>query len=231
MLLANHDGHLMAPPSTGLRGSCPGCGDRVDSAVGEIVTPHWRHHGQRDCDSWAGGETDWHLGWKAEAIRAGWQVEVTMRDGDVLHRADAVGPRGQIVEFQHSSLPPSDIAERSNFYAARGLLIWVFDQDGSAWRRKFYGWRDDGHDFKALLTLDTGDRLGILGDEMRWAARSALFDRSVLVAARRVQAASIPCFTCGGLPDHFFPDGSQAYACSHATGVDKSTAEAYRKRT
>lgn len=219
MLLARMpDGTIDMPTTTGQRATCPGCGARVDAAVGELVIAHWRHHGERDCDSWSGGETDWHLGWKAAAVKTrGWHIEVPF--GLPPHRADAVGPKGHIVEFQHSSLSSDDMDERAAFYAERGPVIWVLDGTTS-WAKRWKKWRYEGTDHAGLLVLDTGDKalcLDPVSGEVRSVGRSDLFDRTVASMAMRVHTTATPCFTCGDTPDHHFPDGSPAYSCSHTT--------------
>lgn len=141
MLLATDaTGQVRTPIETGERGKCPGCEASVLSKVGLIVRPHWAHFGRSECDSWAGGETDWHLGWKQLALEAGWSVERSMREGEVLHRADAVSDRGHVVEFQHSRLNVPELRERSDFYGTRGVLCWVLDGSVSGWRRIWWEW-------------------------------------------------------------------------------------------
>lgn len=140
LLASDREGRLRVPVVTGERGSCPGCAAAVISKVGQLVRPHWAHHSSTDCDSWAGGETDWHMTWKQRALELGWGVEVSMREADFLHRADAVSPRDHVVEFQHSRLKPGELNERSAFYGARGVMCWVFDGGVAGWRSSWWDW-------------------------------------------------------------------------------------------
>ncbi len=161
MLLANDPVGLVRPPRrSGERGSCPGCEAQVISKVGLIVRPHWAHHNASECDTWAGGETDWHLGWKSHALKAGWRVEVSMREGDVLHRADAVSRRGHIVEFQHSGLKVPEIEERSGFYGRHGVMCWVLDGEIRQWRSAWWDWRKGRSEPPAGVSFVVLDELG-----------------------------------------------------------------------
>jgi hypothetical protein len=209
------DGTRRSPHLTGERGTCPGCEQRIDAVVGEIVIPHWRHVGNRDCDSWAEGETDWHGQWKIEAKQAGFQVEVTYREP--IHRADAVSPTGIVYEFQHSGLTPDELLERSTFYDQRGPLIWVFDANGP-WRRRWHRWREEGQGFfPGLMAMDEGPRLWLMsnGDShpiQPWELFSA---RTQAAARREWVERRWRCATCGAPPASFFPDGSATSRCSH----------------
>ena len=219
MLLATWaDGRVEPPERTGDRATCPGCGARVDAVVGEIVIPHWRHHAIQDCDSWAGGETLWHLEWKSRAYAAGWRIEVGY-PGPPIHRADAVSLRGHVVEFQHSSLSVDDLAERTDFYAGKGPLVWVLDATGSSWRKRWHKWKKTGTDLRALLILDEGEgvpmwALNAIDGRVFRISRLQMFEKMTQREAMKIHSVSIPCWTCGVLPDHFFHDGSPAYPCS-----------------
>ena len=218
MLLANDpNGQIRAPEHTGERGTCPGCGARVDSAVGDIVIPHWRHYGQSDCDTWAGGETDWHLEWKKAAMQAGYRIEV--RFGPPLHRADAVSPRGHVIEFQHSSLSPDDIEERSAFYSRFGPLTWVFDGTVSSWRKRWHRWRKAQTPCGDVSVLDEGERLWVLdpSEERTYTTtRAGVFAGRIQVDAMRSWSGSTPCASCGVMPTHSYADGSPGYRfCLH----------------
>jgi hypothetical protein len=226
MLLANDRmGQTRAPESTGERGTCPGCGARVDSAVGEIVTPHWRHFAQADCDSWAGGETDWHLGWKLEALQAGYRVEVPF--GPPLHRADAVSPRGHVIEFQHSGLNRDELDERTEFYAGHGPLTWVFDGVGP-WRRRWFNWQKRGEYPMAMLVLDEGERLWVLDptkERPHTVTRAAVLTARVQVASMHLWSMDTPCATCGSAPTHSYSDGSPGHRfCLHNPIYESVTA-------
>jgi hypothetical protein len=221
MLLAiDRSGQMRAPTRTGERGTCPGCGARVDSAVGDLVIPHWRHFAQSDCDSWSGGETDWHLQWKKDAIAAGWSVEVPFI-GPPLHRADAVSSRGHVIEFQHSGLNPYDLEERSMFYARFGPLTWVFDGAVSAWQRRWHKWRKNGASEEAIgvLAIEEPGRVWVLDPSTGrpfTTTRAGVLGSRVQVASMRWWSSDTACVTCGAMPTHAYPDGSPGYRfCLH----------------
>lgn len=100
-------------------GTCPGCAGEVVAKCGGIVSWHWAHVAGQDCDPWAEPMTEWHREWQGEFPLE--QQEVVMGP----HRADVVTADGDILEFQHSSISPAEIAEREAFYGDR--LFWVFD--------------------------------------------------------------------------------------------------------
>lgn len=107
---------IMAEP--GVDGVCPTCRRQLIPHCGEILRWHWAHKSD-DCDGWSEGETDWHWDWKQEVPES--HREVVMGP----HRADAIGRRGTVVEFQHSSISPEDVHEREDFYGTR--MLWVVD--------------------------------------------------------------------------------------------------------
>jgi len=219
MLLAiDPTGKMRGPLRTGERGTCPGCGGRVDSSFGELVIPHWRHFGQRDCDSWAGGETDWHLEWKQRAMHAGYRIEVPFV-GPPLHRADAVSTRGNVVEFQHSGLNREELVERSAFYVGFGPLTWVFDGEVSTWRKRWHKWRKEGEEELGVVALDELERVWVMdpmSDRPYTTTRAGVLEARVQVASRRWWSSDIPCVTCGVSPTHSYADGSPGYRfCLH----------------
>jgi hypothetical protein len=101
------------------RAHCAACGGEVAAKCGAIVTPHWAHVAREDCDDWSEVGTAWHRGWQ-ECVEPS-QREVVMG----WHRADLVTPLGYVIELQHSSISPDQIAAREAFYGPR--MIWVFD--------------------------------------------------------------------------------------------------------
>lgn len=120
MLYAIQDGKtekVLATPQA--RAKCPSCEQPVIAKCGEIVTWHWAHL-SADCDTWAEGETPWHMEWKSRFKN----VEVTMRRDGEWHRADVVTEGGWVVEFQHSYISPENVRAREDFYRN---MIWVFD--------------------------------------------------------------------------------------------------------
>jgi hypothetical protein len=121
MLLADDGTGQRTPASPGEAGWCPLCQEQLIAKCGEIVTWHWAHHAQFDCDPWSEPESDWHADWKR--LFQPEQTEVTVGS----HRADII-TNGTVIELQHQSLAVSEIRERERFYRANvGAIVWVFD--------------------------------------------------------------------------------------------------------
>ena len=102
----------------GLSANCPQCSAKVIPKCGELVIHHWAHEADYDCDPWWEHESEWHRSWKALAKPE--RTEVTLGN----HRADIVRSDGTVVELQHSTISPEEIAERERFYKK---MIWLFD--------------------------------------------------------------------------------------------------------
>jgi len=121
-----HDknGNKIRPSETGDRAICKMCGGILIAHCGDIRPKHWQHKSKKDCDSWKGEETDWHLNWKAKFPEKSQEVVIT-KDGDT-HRADVKTKEGIVLEFQNSSISYSDIAEREDFY---GNMLWVVNAE------------------------------------------------------------------------------------------------------
>jgi hypothetical protein len=103
----------------GASASCPSCAADVQPKCGAIVSWHWAHAARNDCDPWAEPDSSWHRAWQ-EAVPP--ERREVVRGS---HRADIVSADGWVVELQHSSIPPAEIAEREAFYGPR--MMWVFD--------------------------------------------------------------------------------------------------------
>lgn len=101
----------------GLAGLCPGCGAEMVPKCGDINRWHWSHAAGPDCDPWYEPESAWHLRWKALASPC--RVEVVMG----RHRADIV-TTDWIIELQHSSLAPCEVAAREAYY---DRMLWLVD--------------------------------------------------------------------------------------------------------
>lgn len=114
--LNEHDTKVEATP--GGRGTCPGCGAQMVAKCGAINIWHWAHESRQDCDPWWEPESEWHRWWKQ--LVSPDRCEVVKGQ----HRADMIGAGGVVIELQHSSISPCEIAERERFY---GHMIWVFD--------------------------------------------------------------------------------------------------------
>lgn len=113
------DSKHLRPLESGQRSTCPECDAEIVACCGTIKTWYWRHLILGNC-KYGEGETEWHMEWKQFFLDHGCDIEVKIGN----HRADAVLPDGTVVEFQHSSISPEEIAEREAEYKK---LIWVFD--------------------------------------------------------------------------------------------------------
>jgi hypothetical protein len=116
MLYAQHNGEQIEATPNLRRARCRICEQEVIAKCGEIIVWHWAHR-TTDCDPWSESETAWHKNWK-ELFPMEWR-EVRMG----AHRCDVRTPT-HVVELQHSSIGPPEIAEREAFY---GQMVWVFD--------------------------------------------------------------------------------------------------------
>lgn len=148
-------------------GICP-YGHSMIPKCGMLVCWHWAHEAGVTCDLWQDGETEWHLRWKAlfpegwveKIVRQNLQkeehewIEDARRYGALIpewmletHIADVQTPAGTVVEFQHSSISPEEIAERNRFYGSK--LIWVFDfREIREARRVTFRKQNYGHSFR-----------------------------------------------------------------------------------
>lgn len=122
---------LRRSPEPGLRGLCDLCGGETVSRCGEVRIHHWAHLRIQNCDPWWENETDWHRNSKQDFPEHCREVVVISEDGK-KHRADVKTDIGRVVEFQRSSIKPTERRAREEFY---GDMIWVI-----------YGLRSD-HDF------------------------------------------------------------------------------------
>lgn len=143
-----------------LDGLCPGCKEKVIAKCGKHVVWHWAHT-SRHCDPWWETETEWHRNWK-NRFPIEWQ-EVSLIDPGTqeLHIADVRTPAGLVLEFQHSTIDPSEVEARQHFYQK---IIWVVD-----------GRKNDFDGFNFTNGRTRPNQHGIV--EFRWFSRSKLFDR------------------------------------------------------
>lgn len=103
---------------------CPYCKTKLIPKCGEINIWHWSHKSIIRCDRWSEGETDWHLGWKADVRKL--NCEVIIKKRGKKHIADIVGNNGVIIELQNSPISVAEIKERELFY---GNMIWLFNAE------------------------------------------------------------------------------------------------------
>src|SRR3990172_718060 len=101
-----------------INGFCPSCKESLVTKCGDIVSWHFAHHHQPDCDPWYEGESAWHLRWKEQLPDEMTEVVIGK------HRADIVSTDGSVIELQASFIPPAEIEEREAFYQN---MKWVLD--------------------------------------------------------------------------------------------------------
>lgn len=113
-----HDGEVTAESTTQHLSQPRPCGTPVIAKCGRVVIHHWADKAGGECDPWSELVGPWHLAWQEAAPPE--RREVVMGP----HRADAVTPRGMVVELQHSPISPEVVTERETFY---GDMVWLFD--------------------------------------------------------------------------------------------------------
>lgn len=152
---------LRVEPQPKLQGVCPGCGEKVIAKCGNHVIWHWAHAYRKHCDQWWEAETEWHRRWKMQ-FPSEWQ-EVPLVDGatNELHIADVRTPAELVIEFQHSTIDPSEVQARQNFYQK---MIWVVD-----------GCKNDHDRFNFSNMRSRPNNAGIA--QFQWFGRSMLFAR------------------------------------------------------
>lgn len=100
------------------RGMCDLCKSVMIAKCGSQVIHHWAHESVAECDPWWEPETEWHRNWKEMFPPAAREVVIPP------HRADVRLPSGLVIELQHSSISPEDVAARERHYET---MVWVFD--------------------------------------------------------------------------------------------------------
>ena len=135
---------------------CPICGEPVIVRNGSLVTPHFAHKSNSNCDTFTHDMSDWHKWWQEQfpvknrehieemefdmndwgwtAVARGFsgkkskEFERKNRGRVILkHRAD-VRVCGYVIEFQNSSISREEFNERNWFYTSIGCkVIWVFN--------------------------------------------------------------------------------------------------------
>lgn len=129
------------------RAVCPVCRSPVLAKCGELVTWHWAHQAQVECDSFGEPETEWHREWKRAFESLGYTVERVFQGDGETHRADVYDSvRRRVVELQHSALDARAVWARIWFYRQyAGGLVWLFD--ARAWNLAL-AWRDGYWSFR-----------------------------------------------------------------------------------
>lgn len=143
------------------RGICRACEGEVVAKCGKFKVWHWSHKSLTDCDRWWESETDWHRNWK-DKFPKDWQ-EIILRDqvSQEKHIADVRTEHGVVVEFQRSSIDPTEVSARENFYQR---MVWVID-----------GLKNDFDRFNFSMSRARPSENGLAGFE--WYSRSKLFHR------------------------------------------------------
>lgn len=147
-------------------------GNKWISAVGQIVSPHWKlRRGQDDVEGSKETITKWHLDWQY-ALRdfCKMDLEVYKHDPDAFgktkRRADCFHEGARLViEVQHSKITLSDAVERTNFWESLGYnVIWIFHENilNKVWKDKLisadknntiYGWEEgEKGEFQSVRT-------------------------------------------------------------------------------
>ncbi len=113
-----------ANPQPKVHGRCPHCGEEVISKCGRVKIWHWAHKSREVCDPWWENETEWHRAWKDNFPKEWQEISALDPETGETHIADVKTSHGMVVEFQHSTMPPEELAARERFY---GNMIWIVD--------------------------------------------------------------------------------------------------------
>ncbi|NKK36811.1 hypothetical protein GFL72_19525 [Rhizobium leguminosarum bv. viciae] len=122
--------------TTGVRGTCPGCGSPMIAKCGLKRLHHWAHASTVVCDRWWEAETEWHRAWK-NLFPAEWQEIRHVAIDSEIHIADVKTASGTVVEFQHSAITPQERVSREAFY---NVMVWIVD--GARLKRDLPSFRD-----------------------------------------------------------------------------------------
>jgi hypothetical protein len=108
----------------GLRGICVNCQSDMVAKCGQVKVSHWAHKSKKSCDPWWENETEWHRTWKNHFPKE-WQekIHIDATTGE-KHIADIKTDQELIIEFQHSTIEPSEVQSREEFYKK---MVWVVD--------------------------------------------------------------------------------------------------------
>ncbi|WP_167629967.1 competence protein CoiA family protein [Listeria valentina] len=123
--------HLKAKQGSFL---CPACGEELILKCGDIKLPHFAHKQGTRCRFSSEGETRKHLLGKKELCRwllyQGFEVKLESFLKAIHRQADLLVDGQYAVEFQCSTIPTSQLLERTNDYLSERLTpIWLLGQD------------------------------------------------------------------------------------------------------
>ena len=108
--------------SEGAKGFCPSCKSEVFARCGDYRVKHWAHKGNRNCDPWSEGETEWHRGWKNLFPKECQEnIHIDSATGE-KHIADIKTDKGFVIEFQNSPIKADEIKSREDFYKN---MVWL----------------------------------------------------------------------------------------------------------
>lgn len=160
MRFANVDG-VRSEARPKLRGICRGCEEEVIAKCGKHIVWHWAHRSLANCDRWWEAETEWHRHWK-NLFPTEWQETILHDDSTgEKHIADVKTAHGVVVEFQRSSIDPTEVKLREQFY---NRMVWVIDGTRNELDKANFGM------FRSRI-----DQNGFAN--LHWYSRSKLFAR------------------------------------------------------
>lgn len=109
---------------------CPSCQAPVILKIGEINIPHFAHKNRTFCDSFSEPESSLHLHGKLLLHhffhRLHFKVELEAYLTEIRQRADLLVEERYAIEFQCSTIPVSQLKERSNGYKQLHIHpVWI----------------------------------------------------------------------------------------------------------
>jgi competence protein CoiA len=113
------------------------------------------------CDHWWESETEWHRQWKDRFPTEGQEIVLTNGQTGERHIADVRTAGGLVIEFQRSTIDPSEVQAREAFYKK---MIWIVD-----------GCRNDADKYNFSNMRSSPDADGFVSFDSH--GRSKLFDR------------------------------------------------------
>jgi len=116
--------NLRIEAQSGLKGTCPACGQPVIAKCGTVRIHHWSHQREKVCDKWWENETEWHRHWKNNYPEDWQEISLLEVKTNERHFADVKTAHGLVIEFQHSPIHSEERISREKFY---GNMVWVVD--------------------------------------------------------------------------------------------------------